>query len=92
MAATADYCNLFAQLGQRSGFDLVTPEARRLGDVCDRFAAAAKPSGAGAGDIAVVFTEHKGHTQALHAALRRERFDILDLAIHAPGVQLEEGT
>jgi phosphomevalonate kinase len=72
-------------LARAIDLEIVTPAHKRIAERAAAVGGAAKPSGAGGGDLAICFTPPDG-TGRLRATLASEGFDVLDLAIGAPGL------
>jgi phosphomevalonate kinase len=80
ISAADDYGRRLGELGQAAAAPIITPLLARLADVCRGLGAAAKPSGAGGGDLAVVFSP-QSRTDAVLTALEREGFSRLDVGL-----------
>src|SRR5262249_41326343 len=83
------YGKLMGTLGERAGAAIVTNELDALSRIAEDHGAAAKPSGAGGGDLAVAFTQGPDQTSRLRDAFRREGFHLMSLGAPAPGLRLE---
>jgi phosphomevalonate kinase len=68
LGAVADAATGMQRLGARAGIDVVSPPHLRLVDVARAHGGAAKPSGAGGGDVGLAFVR-RGDETALRAAL-----------------------
>lgn len=79
---------LLARLGDELGIPIVTPPLARLIEIAEAHGAAAKPSGAGAGDCAIAFTRTSEEAEALRNAWAAAGFVPLRLAIAAEGVRV----
>jgi phosphomevalonate kinase len=73
------------ELARAIDLEVVTPAHRRIAERARAVGGAAKPSGAGGGDLAVCFTPPDA-TGRLRAVLASEGFDVLDLTIGAAGL------
>ncbi len=83
----AEYANLLGELGRLCGVPIVTPFADVVGQVARRFGGAAKPSGAGGGDLVVAALPEDADLCAF-----REAVGIgadLDLSLDPEGVRVE---
>ncbi len=72
--------------------EIVTPAHRRIAALADEMGGAAKPSGAGGGDLAVCFAPPDA-ALPLKKRLAADGFNVLDLAAGAPGlatIELED--
>jgi phosphomevalonate kinase len=76
-------------LGYAAGIDIVTPEHQRIAELAAAHGGAAKPSGAGGGDLAVAFTRTEEATAALRQSLLRAGLAPLPLTAPAAGLSLE---
>jgi len=81
---------LFQDLGRQCGAAVVTPDLERIVEMSRRFGGAAKPSGAGGGDLAVAFFPDPGACAGFAAAVAQEGFVPLDAAIDDAGVMLHD--
>ncbi len=81
------YREILALLGHAADVDLVTPAHRTIARIAHRFGAAAKPSGAGGGDLAVVFSRAGEATASLHGALTAAGLAPLSLTAPHPGLR-----
>ncbi len=86
--AVESYREILALLGHAADVDLVTPTHRTIARVAHRFGAAAKPSGAGGGDLAVVFSRAGEATTELRTALTAAGLAPLPLTAPASGLRL----
>ncbi|MGF1511410.1 MAG: mevalonate kinase [Myxococcota bacterium] len=75
-------------LGESAGIDLITEPGRQLRDAAEALGGAAKPSGAGGGDVAVAWTRPEdAHALAERVSARR-----LDLDVDPTGLRIERPT
>ena len=84
VAALDAYGELLESMAQKAGFDYLTPAHRRIRELAQVFGGAAKPSGAGGGDIAVALIPQEDQRAAFLAACQR------DALLEVP-VQLSRG-
>jgi phosphomevalonate kinase len=84
-----DYGAAMAALGEAAGSPIVTPELAALAALARRHGGAAKPSGAGGGDLGVAFTVGTEATRALHDDLGATNLMLLAMGAPAPGLRLE---
>lgn len=89
MRAADAFGNAMAALGEAAGCEIVTPAHARFATLARRVGGAAKPSGAGGGDLGVAFTVGSKETEALRAAARDAGLTLLSLGAPAPGLRLE---
>ncbi|HZS35931.1 MAG TPA: hypothetical protein VFF06_03845 [Polyangia bacterium] len=87
--AAAAYGEAMRALGDAAGVEIVTREVAQLDAYARRHGGAAKPSGAGGGDLGVAFTVSPDATRALRADLARAGLAPLSLRAPAPGLRLE---
>lgn len=78
-----------AALGDAIELEIVTRAHARLATLARRHGGAAKPSGAGGGDLGVAFTVGNKDTEALRAEARDAGLTLLSLGAPAPGLRLE---
>jgi phosphomevalonate kinase len=76
-------------LGRAAGVSIVTEELQKIAHLADNHGGAAKPSGAGGGDVAIAFFINNNDALSFDAACRAEALDLLDLGLGAPGVRPE---
>lgn len=87
--AAVDRCRRAMQrFGDRTGIDIVSPPHRRIARVAREHGGAAKPSGAGVGDVAIAFVP-SANADALRAALIADGFRTVDCDLGGGGVRLE---
>jgi phosphomevalonate kinase len=84
-----DYCDAMDALGRTAGADIVTPELRQITELARMHGGAAKPSGAGGGDLGVAFTIGDEPTARLRTAVSEAGLTVLPLTANAPGLKLE---
>ncbi|OGQ26302.1 MAG: hypothetical protein A2138_17410 [Deltaproteobacteria bacterium RBG_16_71_12] len=75
-------------LGAAAGVDIVSEQHARIAAVAASLGGAAKPSGAGGGDIAVAFVP-RARAAELRAALSAAALPVVDVRIGAPGVRID---
>ncbi|HEX9105283.1 MAG TPA: hypothetical protein VF997_23895 [Polyangia bacterium] len=83
------YGNAMAALGDAAGSEIVTRPHTQLAALARRHGGAAKPSGAGGGDLGVAFTIGNDATQKLREDVRAAGLTLLPLGAPAPGLRLE---
>jgi len=76
-------------LGEAAGCEIVTRPHTQLAALARRTGGAAKPSGAGGGDLGVAFTIGNDATQKLREDIRASGLTLLSLGAPAPGLRLE---
>jgi len=87
--AAVDRCRRAMQrFGDRTGVDIVSAPHRRIARLARLHGGTAKPSGAGVGDVAVVFVP-SSNEEAMQGALEHEGFPVVDCELGAEGVRLE---
>ncbi|MFZ9888240.1 MAG: mevalonate kinase family protein [Myxococcota bacterium] len=80
---------LMQRLGDLAGLDIVSAPHRRIAAIASTYGGAAKPSGAGGGDVAICFVPREA-AQLCREQLRREGFPVVEpLTTGAPGAQRE---
>jgi phosphomevalonate kinase len=90
VVAAADAYGLTMQaLGEVAGVSIVTPELAQIAALARQCGGAAKPSGAGGGDVALAFFARDTDARSFDEACREAGLDRLDLELGAPGVRIE---
>jgi phosphomevalonate kinase len=89
IAAASAYGDGMAALGDACGCAIVTPAHAAFAAIARRHGGAAKPSGAGGGDLGVAFTVGDNATRALRDEARAAGLTLLSLGAPAPGLRLE---
>ena len=77
-----------AELGELAGIDIVSAPHRRIAALAAQHGGAAKPSGAGGGDVAICLVPRKQQA-ALEEDLRAEQLPPIPLHLAAPGLWVE---
>ncbi len=89
LAATRAHHDAMGALGEKADAPIVTPALARLAELARDFGAASKPSGAGGGDVAILFAPPDLDIAALGAALAESELRLLSFALGAEGARLE---
>jgi phosphomevalonate kinase len=89
VAAAAAYGKGMGELGDAAGVSIVTEELAQIAELAAQHGGAAKPSGAGGGDVAIAFFARESDAQGFDEACARAALDRLDLGLGAPGVRVE---
>ena len=89
IAATRAYGLGMSQLGRSAGVPIVTPELAQIARLADEHGGAAKPSGAGGGDVAIAFFPGRSERESFEAACTQAGLDRLSLELGADGVRAE---
>jgi phosphomevalonate kinase len=89
IAATGAYGRAMGELGRAADVSIVTPELAQIAGLAGEHGGAAKPSGAGGGDVAIAFFPDATSAAAFDEACRAAKLDLLDLRLGAPGVRAE---
>lgn len=87
--ATRAHHDAMRVLGERADAAIVTPALAALADIARAFGGAAKPSGAGGGDVALVFVPSGTDEAALARALAAHDLRLLPIALGADGARAE---
>jgi phosphomevalonate kinase len=87
--AAATYGKLMDALGRVSGVPVITKSLRRIMNLAGSHGGAAKPSGAGGGDIAVAFFAEDEAVGSFRRECIRQELRPLDLEVDAPGLRRE---
>jgi phosphomevalonate kinase len=89
VAAAAAYGSGMGELGRQAGVEIVTRELAQIAELAREHGGAAKPSGAGGGDVAIAFFARESDAKAFDGACDKAGLDRLDLGLGAPGVRVE---
>jgi phosphomevalonate kinase len=89
VAAADAYGQAMGQLGEAAACEIVTRPHAVCAALARRHGGAAKPSGAGGGDLGVAFTVGAEATRALREDLRGAGLTVLSLGAPASGLRLE---
>lgn len=84
-----DYGMRMAALGESCGCPIVTPTLRLVAEAARSAGGAAKPSGAGGGDLAVAFFKDREGLEKFLRACKKLSLSPLRLQIGAPGLRQE---
>lgn len=89
--ATLRHLEGLAQLQSLSGAAILTPSITAVCSLAERLGLAAKPTGAGGGDLVVVFAASQGQLDTFGLELEREHGHVLLGRIHvaAPGLRVD---
>jgi phosphomevalonate kinase len=89
IASTAAYGEAMAALGRAAGADIVDDTLAQVSTLAARVGGAAKPSGAGGGDVALaLLPDSDAESQFVRLCLE-QKFTVLDIGWGAPGVRVE---
>jgi len=89
VAAAAAYGAAMGALGHAAQVSILTPELEQIATLAARAGGAAKPSGAGGGDVAIAFFVSEADAVSFDASCRSAGLDLLDLGLGAAGVRAE---
>jgi phosphomevalonate kinase len=89
LAAVRAHAAGLAALERAAGVHILTPPHARLVAAAEAIGGAAKPSGAGGGDVAVAFAPDRRTGAAIARAAAREGLLAVPVRIGAPGTRLE---
>lgn len=87
--ATREHHDAMRLLGEQADTPIVTPALAALAEVARAFGGASKPSGAGGGDVALVFVPNGTDEAALGRELGRHSLRLLSIALGAEGARAE---
>ncbi len=87
--STAAYGEAMAALGRAAGADIVDETLARVATLASQVGGAAKPSGAGGGDVALVLLPDSDAEEKFVRLCSEERFSVLSIDWGAPGVRVE---
>lgn len=88
--STHGYGAAMGELGQAAGISVVTDAYERLRALARELGGAAKPSGAGGGDVAIALFSSAERAESFRARCVGEGFEILSLELGVPGERNEE--
>lgn len=80
-AAIKNYNGLMLSLGQKSGMPIISADHQNIAKIVEQNGGVYKPSGAGGGDIGVVFAGNFGQLEKIKKALENSNFSLLDVKI-----------
>ncbi len=92
LSGVARHHEAMAGLGEAAGCPIVEERLEAVARLAARHGGAAKPSGAGGGDVAVAFFADEGDADAFGRAAEERGLSLLDLPLDVEGVRLEEAT
>jgi phosphomevalonate kinase len=91
IAATARYHEAMRALGEAAGVAIVEDKLARVAELARAAGGAAKPSGAGGGDVAIAFFAGSEARARFDGACRSDGMTLLDLQLGADGVRPLQG-
>ena len=89
IAATAEHAEAMARLGRAAGAPIVDSRLTRVAEHARAHGGAAKPSGAGGGDVAIAVFPGQAVPEGFETACTRDGMRLLDVALGAEGVRAE---
>ncbi|MCC7070683.1 MAG: hypothetical protein IT383_05135 [Deltaproteobacteria bacterium] len=89
LAAVEQACSGMGELGAAAGVDVVSAAHARIATLASAHGGAAKPSGAGGGDVAVAFVPRERRA-ALASTLAQAGLPVLPLHVDERGVMIED--
>lgn len=92
LAAVRRHLGAMESLGAHAGVPVVTDELRRLADAIEPLGAAVKPSGAGGGDVSLVFASRDDTLAEVHRVAGAFGFAPVTLSRDDFGARVIEGT
>jgi len=91
LASTEAYGRAMGALGDAAGIPIVNDTLRKVAELAQRSGGAAKPSGAGGGDVAIALFADQASETRFRALCEESKFTLLATELGAPGVRLEDG-
>lgn len=88
--ATHAYCEAMAALGDAAGAPIVEERLRKVSTLARDAGGAAKPSGAGGGDVALAVFRSEEDAARFCENAKAAGIEILDVPLGGPGVQVED--
>jgi phosphomevalonate kinase len=89
IASTAAYGEAMAALGRAAGADIVDDTLARVAELAASVGGAAKPSGAGGGDVALALLPDSDAEAHFVRLCSEQKFSVLSIGWGAPGVRVE---
>lgn len=87
LEATRRYCDAMDALGRAADAPIVEERLRMVADLARQAGGAAKPSGAGGGDVALALFAGREDAERFTEACREAGVELLDLELGGPGVR-----
>jgi phosphomevalonate kinase len=91
LASTEAYGRAMGALGEAAGIQIVNDTLRKVAELAQRSGGAAKPSGAGGGDVAIALFPDQASERRFQTLCEDCKFTLLLTELGAPGVRLEDG-
>lgn len=85
--AAGAYGRAMAALGESAGAPIVEERLQAIATLAERAGGAAKPSGAGGGDVAIAFFAEPERSARFGASCAAEGFEVLDVSLGGPGAE-----
>lgn len=89
IAATQAYYQAMEALGDAAGAPIVEERLRNVSTLARDCGGAAKPSGAGGGDVALAVFDSQAAAERFESAAQSAGIEILDVPLGGPGVRVE---
>ena len=89
ITATHDYYLAMEALGDAAGAPIVEERLRKVSALARECGGAAKPSGAGGGDVALAVFDSTDAASRFESAAKVADIEILDVPLGGPGVRVE---
>ena len=89
LRAADQYGRAMEALGDQAGVPIVTKELARIAELARNHSGAAKPSGAGGGDVALAFFRSEASAQAFDAGCVEAGLEVVSVDVGVDGVRLE---
>ncbi len=89
VAAADDYGKAMGGLGAAAGAPIVEERLTRIAELAREAGGAAKPSGAGGGDVAIAFFTDEDASAAFASACGAAGFEVLDVTLGGPGARVD---
>jgi phosphomevalonate kinase len=87
LATAASFSTAMGALGEAAGAPILEARLRHAAELAARFSGAAKPSGAGGGDVAIAFFLDASAARGFELACKDEGLHPIDVSWGAPGVR-----
>lgn len=90
LQTVSEYYRAMKELGDSSGLPIISPAHETIATEAERFGLTYKPSGAGGGDIGLVFGRHDQAVEDFKHRIEELGFGVLDIHTASEGVYLQD--
>jgi len=89
LKTVSEYFDAMADLGEAAGAPIISPPHREISAICRESGVQYKPSGAGGGDLGILFSREPERIRAAVQTLEKAGFPAFDLQIGTHGIQIQ---